>query len=127
MPGIHGKSLSVVSPAGQNDTLSCGPCGGSWHYNDGYTNDVLVGFGATAPNFKKERAERLKSLSNHSLFITDVTTEDVGLYTCRKPTDTVCTTNDDIQVNFSVLQGKFSQENPNMTNRLLAHIFGGRR
>lgn len=121
MAGIHGENLFVVSPAGQDVILSCsrdpyGLCGGTWHFNDDYTVDVLVGSGETTPNFMKERAERLRALSNHSLLITDVTTEDAGLYTCHKPIkDTLrgnvsCRADEDIRVNFSVLHGKFSQE-----------------
>ncbi|XP_076128714.1 uncharacterized protein LOC143109798 isoform X2 [Alosa pseudoharengus] len=93
LQGSRGDSITpVFSSAGGAATLPCKnvistypDCSSTtWLYNRNTEATVtVVQLGKISPDYTP-RAERLRLLSNCSLHITDVTTEDAGLYTCRQ-------------------------------------------
>ncbi|XP_041951069.1 uncharacterized protein LOC121711490 isoform X2 [Alosa sapidissima] len=92
LQGSRGDSITVFSGAGGAATLSCEnvishypDCSSTvWIYSRNTETTVrVVHLGKIRPDYTP-RAERLRLLSDCSLHITDVTTEDAGVYTCRQ-------------------------------------------
>ncbi|XP_041950776.1 uncharacterized protein LOC121711329 [Alosa sapidissima] len=85
-----GNSPTVFSSAGGTATLPCANvldpnCSSTtWLYSSTGPTDELFGHGKIKPENGKNRAERLSLFQNCSLHITDVTTEDAGLYICQQ-------------------------------------------
>ena len=79
----------------------------TWLYTSPKAAVEVVNHGKINPDVATHRAKRLSLVSDCSLHITDVTTEDAGLYTClqyltvggSKPRE-------DAQVDLSVPQGR---------------------
>ncbi|XP_041950682.1 uncharacterized protein LOC121711288 [Alosa sapidissima] len=90
-PGAQGgNSPTVFSSAGGTATLPCANvldpnCSSTtWLYGSTGPIDELFGHGKIKPENAKNRSERLSLSNNCSLHITNVTTEDAGLYTCQQ-------------------------------------------
>ncbi|XP_041935094.1 endochitinase A-like [Alosa sapidissima] len=94
--GVRGESPTVFSSVGQNATLPCGnvaqpDCSTTtWIHSDGKATVELVTLGKVKectdrPNSDEcKRAKRLSLHSGCSLHITEVTTDEAGLYTCQQ-------------------------------------------
>ncbi|XP_076128594.1 uncharacterized protein LOC143109680 [Alosa pseudoharengus] len=92
LQGTRGDLLSVFSNAGGAATLPCNNvqlhypnCSSTtWIFSrNGNVSTEEVAHGNIRPD-NSHRSERLSVLSNCSLCIADVTTEDAGFYTCRQ-------------------------------------------
>ena len=111
--GVQGKTAPVFSSVGGNATLHCSDVvypncpSTSWNSIGSGPAVELFAFGKINPYVATQRAKRLSLVSDCSLHITDVTTEDAGRYYCQKylrengPQD-----GKDIDVYLSVLQGR---------------------
>ncbi|XP_042560662.1 uncharacterized protein LOC122129983 [Clupea harengus] len=87
--GVQGETPTVFSSVGGDATLPCNKvvppdCSSTeWIYTiPGAVVEVVIK-GKINPNVTTHRAKRLSLLLNCSLHITDVTTEDVGIYDCN--------------------------------------------
>ncbi|XP_041950727.1 uncharacterized protein LOC121711312 isoform X2 [Alosa sapidissima] len=91
LQGTRGDFISVFSSAGGAVTLPCNNvmilfprCSSTtWTYNKNKVTVEEVKFGRVRPGITR-RSERLSLLRNCSLHITNVTSEDAGLYTCQQ-------------------------------------------
>ena len=86
--GVQGETTAVFSSVGGNVTLPCRNvvypnCSSTtWTSSNSGPAVGLVYLGKIDPGVATHRAKRLSLVSNCSLHITDVTTEDAGRYTC---------------------------------------------
>ena len=111
--GVQGETPAVFSSVGGNVTLPCSNvvypnCSSTtWTSSNSGPAVGLVYLGKIDPDVATHRAKRLSLVSNCSLHITDVTTEDAGLYACgqylRKGGPQH---GEDADVYLSVLQGR---------------------
>ena len=111
--GVQGKTPTVFSSVGGDATLPCRNvvypnCSSTtWTSSNSGPAVGLVYLGKIDPGVATHRAKRLSLVSNCSLHITDVTTEDAGLYACgqylRKGGPQH---GEDADVYLSVLQGR---------------------
>ena len=88
--GVQGKTLAVFSSVGGNVTLPCSNvvypnCSSTtWVSSNPGSTVELFAHGKINPDVATHRAKRLSLVSDCSLHITDVTTEDAGLYICQQ-------------------------------------------
>ena len=111
--GVQGETPTVFSSVGGNATLPCSKevpadCSSTgWIYTSSTALVEMVINGEINPDVATHRAKGMSLLSNCSLHITDVTTEDAGLYTCRQFLSKVGPKHgEDAHVYLSVLQGR---------------------
>ena len=78
----------VFSSVGGNATLPCSnvvyPHCSSTVWYEWSSSVKLILYGKMNPDVDKHRAKRLSLLNDCSLHITDVTTKDVGFYSCQQ-------------------------------------------
>ncbi|XP_031434375.1 uncharacterized protein LOC116223088 [Clupea harengus] len=88
--GVQGETPTVFSSVGRDATLPCRnvvypDCSSTtWLYLRFKAAVELFVYGKINPAVATHRAKRLSLVSDCSLYITDVTTEDAGLYICQQ-------------------------------------------
>ncbi|KAL2082429.1 hypothetical protein ACEWY4_022247 [Coilia grayii] len=112
LQGVHGDAVTVFSSAGGAVTLPCANviigypnCSSTkWLYSkDTQATVEEVVLGKIKPE-NTHRAERLSLVSNCSLHITDVSTEDAGYYICQQYPNGGNKSEEDARIRLSVLQ-----------------------
>ncbi|KAL2082430.1 hypothetical protein ACEWY4_022248 [Coilia grayii] len=112
LQGVHGDAVTVFSSAGGAVTLPCANviigypnCSSTkWLYiKDTQATVEEVVLGKIKPE-NTHRAERLSLVSNCSLHITDVSTEDAGYYICQQYPNGGNKSEEDARIRLSVLQ-----------------------
>ncbi|KAL2082139.1 hypothetical protein ACEWY4_021957 [Coilia grayii] len=112
LQGVHVDAITVFSSTAGSVTLPCANeitgypnCSSTtWLYSrDKKTTVEEVALGKIKPE-NTHRAERLSLLPNCSLHITNVSTQDAGLYTCRQCQSTGAKYGEDARIFLSVLQ-----------------------
>ncbi|XP_076128447.1 uncharacterized protein LOC143109962 [Alosa pseudoharengus] len=116
-----GNSPTEFSSAGGTATLPCANvlypnCSSTtWLYSSTRDSVELFGHGQIKPENAKNRAARLSLFQNCSLHITNVTTEDAGLYTCQQfPEQGGIQSKDDAPVYLTVLHVSASSRETEM-------------